>query len=253
MAKKQEQTAEMTHDQKIHNLRKQLKDLNAQYRRLEIKARYKQSEELDQEMDAVTDSIADTEAELEAAIEAKREADQAHQEEVKRAERERLAEKAQGFSFVVPDDDPLLACTMLGAIGQRLQYEFCRSQAPYESLTAKVYGRNADGSGNNGDAGTHSDPSYEFNRDDVDKLDQMRDRREYLQTLRMAAYKHFEAMKDQLPEDTPFIPTFQRQTDDQLVRQLEERQQQRWAEQQEARRQAGEAVRDYTRTDLGII
>lgn len=251
MASKKNQVEE-TLEQRIYNTQKMLKDLRAQYKRIETKSRYRQSEELDAEMEAAVDAIADAEADLEALQEQYQEQERERLEQMRAQERERLQEKAQGFTFQVPDDDPVLACTMLAAIAQRLQYDFCRMQGPYEALTAKVYGRGPNGEGNGEQTGTHSDPSYEFNRSDVDKLDNLRERREYVQTLRFAVAKHFEAMKEKIPEDASFIPQLYSQSDEERYRILEERNAQRFAEQQEARRKAGESMKEFTRMDLGV-
>ena len=242
-----EQTStDITHQ--IHHAKKELNRLKQELRKLRTKREYIGGDDIDADIDALVDAVVSQEQEVEQL-----------REQYKQQESERLAEKAHGYEFTVPDNDPLLGCMMLAAVAQRLQYEFCRSQGPYESLTYRVYGpsrnpQNNDGPGGNGSGvGDHSDPNYELNATDVDKHEQMRERREYIQTLRMSVAQHFEAMKEELPEDAPFVPTLYRESDEQLVQKLEQKSAERYQQQQEERRQAAEQMKEFTRSEVGVV
>lgn len=239
----------------LHAAGKQLINLKRQMRALEVKRKYRPNDEdLSIEIDAVIDAITDQEMAVEALQELISEEKEALAREQASKERERLTERSRGYTFTVPDDDAILGCQMLAAIAQQLQYEFCRTQGPYEALNARIYNRRAgeeDGAGAN--TGTHADPNYELNRSDVDKLDQLAARRDYVQTLRFSVATHFEAMKEKIDPDASFIPTMLRQTDAQRFEDLEKRSYERFTQQLDERRKAGEAARSFTRNELSLF
>lgn len=241
--------------QEIHDLQNTARKLKKQHKVLETKVRYRpESDELQAEIEAIVDAIAENDADIEAVLEEKQKHDTQLRKEQVKAERKRHLDEAKNYAFSVPNDDPLLACSMLAAIANQLQYEFVRMQGPYEGLSAKVYTRRAgeeDGPG--AVAGTHADPNYEINRSDLDKLDQMRERRDFIMTLRFAVKRDFEAARSELPEDVPFIPQLLRQTDEERFASIEERQRDRWLAQVEERKAAGEVARTFGRQDLQVF
>lgn len=246
-----------TTDMKAHvdQLEDQVRDARAtkreqekELRRLDTKLHYSPNDEESQmKRDALVDTLTETDEQLgELSGQLQQAQQRLHRAQVA-AERERLREQADGYHFDVPDDDPVLACEMLAAIADRLQYRFCSSQGYFEYLTGQLYG-NPGGTDKAMQIGTDDDPNPEIGRDLIDKHSRLVAERDYIQTLRFAVEEEFKAKAENIPEDSTYKPQLLRRSDQEVFNAIEERRDRRFAEQREANQRTREAAKDFTRS-----
>lgn len=251
-------TTEMKHEvdrlqSELRDARSKKKDMEKNLRRINTKMHYSgETEELTAERDAIVDALTDHDEHLAQLTEQYEQAEKdLHRAQVE-MERERLANQATGYHFSVPDDDPIVGCQMLSAIADRLQYQFLSSQGYYEYLCGQIYGNRA-GTDHEGMASPEDHPNPEIARTDLDRLEEIRAQREYLQTLRFAVEAEFNKMAENIPEDATYRPQLLRRSDHQVLDDIERRRERRFEQQREQREAAQATARDFTRSvDLNV-
>ncbi len=239
-------------ESELRDARSKKKDMEKNLRRINTKMHYSgETEELTAEKDAIVDALTEHDEHLAHLGEQYEQAEKdLHRAQVE-MERERLASQATGYHFSVPDDDPIVGCQMLSAIADRLQYQFLSSQGYYEYLCGQIYGNRA--GTDDGTNGPEDHPNPEIARTDLDRLEEIRAQREYLQTLRFAVETAFNQMAEDIPEDAQYRPQLLRRTDHQVLEDIERRKEKKFEAQREQREAAQATARDFTRSvDLNV-
>lgn len=129
--------------------------------------------------------------------------------------REELEAEAAEYHFDIPNDDPVVHCLMLSAIAENLQYQFISGKPYFHRLIDRVHNREQeDGS----DKGYTDEDALnpEINYDDIARLDDMRNRRRYIQMLRLTIEREFNLAMEAWPPDVNFTPKLLRRNDAEL-------------------------------------
>lgn len=241
--------------QSVRSMQSQKQDLEKQLKRVDTKLHYTpKDEDAKTERGAIVDSLTDTAEQLETLQQQLNEAQTALTQAQITQERERLASEATGYEheFSLPGDDPIIECQMWSAVADKLQYLFCSTQGYYEALCGRVYGNQA-GTDQAIGYGTTDDPNPEIASSDINELERIQTQRDYIQKLRFAVEAKYNKAEAEIPADSTFRPTLLRRSDQEVLRQIEQRREERFARQQEERRAAQEESAGFSRrVDLSV-
>lgn len=133
-----------------------------------------------------------------------------------------LALHAGNMDFDIPNDDPFFEALMLTGVASSLQYWYVNTTSYYEHLIRESYTRTSDDGQDTGGIGEDK-PNPEIVRDALDKVEELRSQREYVQTLRFSVEQAYNAAVAKMPDDARFIPKLVQRSDDQLADFLDQR------------------------------
>lgn len=203
------------------------------------------SSEYQAERDAAVEQIADAEYLLQEHIQEVQDIETRMTEQQIRHRRDELLEQAKHYSISVPMDNPIVACQMLSAIASNLQYQYCSSRDYYESLLARAHGGRQFGTETGGEISDA--PVPEVGADLQDQIDDLRQRREYIQMLRFVAEREFKHAEAEIPADSNFQPKLLFRTDAEVYEMIDRRNEERMEQRRREREQAKEAIQSFDR------
>ena len=232
---------------------KQLKEAKRDLRSAETKLKYSPDrQDLKDEVDLALDTIGELEVGIGELQEEIVEAERMQRIEAASKLREQAIEESDNLHFAVPDDDPILACQMLAAVAERLQYQYCSMQGYYESLIGKVYLARRFGE-DGGHYGGTDDPAPEISRSDIDELDRIEKQRGHILSCRFAVERSFRKAEENIPADSSYRPVLLRKNDEQRAQELADMRERRWQQQREQQKAAKEVATSFHRdVDLTV-